>query len=89
MADAGGHDFDQNLALPWAFEIDFDNLKRLLGRKGNGGTGLHRLISNVVATAYAAAGDADKKHRIQPATRSLSFGASSEAIAPCGSGTTS
>ena len=41
VADAGRHDFDQDFPGLGAFQIDFDDFKRLLGRKRNGGAGLH------------------------------------------------
>ena len=41
MADAGRHDLDQHLARLGAFEIELDDLERLLGREGDGGAGLH------------------------------------------------
>ena len=66
-------------------EVNLDDLERLLGREGDGGAGLHLVRSPMkVAAAYAC-----KKRLIQPATRALSLGASSEAIATSGSGTMS
>ena len=83
VTDAGRHDLDQHFARLGSVEIDFDDLERLLGPESDGGAGLHCLVSPV-AGAYAC-----KKRRIQPPTRALSFGASSEAIAASGSGTAS
>ena len=41
VADAGRHDLNQHLAGLWPFEIELDDLQRLLGLERNGGTGLH------------------------------------------------
>jgi hypothetical protein len=39
VADAGGLDLDQNLALFRVVEVHFHDLKRFAGGNGNGGTG--------------------------------------------------
>ena len=44
MADAGRHDLDQHFAGLGAFKVEFDDFERLLGGKGNGGTGLHEAL---------------------------------------------
>ena len=41
MAQPGGHQLHQHLALARALQIQLDNLERLLGFKGDGGAGLH------------------------------------------------
>ena len=41
VADAGRHDLDQHLAGLGAFEVELDDLERLLGGEGDGGAGLH------------------------------------------------
>ena len=41
VADAGRLDLDQHLAGLRAFEVDLDDLERLLGFEGDGGAGLH------------------------------------------------
>ncbi|MNR66706.1 hypothetical protein D3C85_1903390 [compost metagenome] len=43
MADAGGGDAHQHLAFLRRSHVDFDNLQRLVGGKGDGGTGLDHL----------------------------------------------
>ncbi len=59
------------------FEVDLDDLERLLGFERDGGAGLHCCVS------------VEETCEIQPPTRALSLGASSEAIAASGSGTMS
>ena len=49
VADAGRHDLDQHFALLRAFEVDLDDLERLLGFEGDGGAGLHALVSRCAA----------------------------------------
>jgi len=41
VADAGRHDLDQHLARLGAFEIEFDDLQRLLRLERDGGAGFH------------------------------------------------
>ncbi|MEH2471598.1 hypothetical protein V1284_003042 [Nitrobacteraceae bacterium AZCC 2299] len=41
VADAGGLDLDQHLAMLRTLEIDLDDLERLLGLKGDGGARFH------------------------------------------------
>ena len=41
MADAGGLDLDQHLAGLRPFQVDLDDLQRLLGLERDGGAGLH------------------------------------------------
>src|SRR3546814_7367077 len=41
VADARRHDLDQHLARLRAFEVEFDDLQRLLRFERNGGAGLH------------------------------------------------
>ena len=53
MADAGRHDFDQHLAGLWPFQVEFDDLERLLGFKSDGCTGFH-LVSRLFAVPAAA-----------------------------------
>ncbi len=45
VADAGRHDLDQHFALLRAFEVDLDDLERLLGLESDGGAGLHCCFS--------------------------------------------
>ena len=42
VADAGRHDLDQHLARLRPFEVELDDLERLLGLEGDGGAGFHR-----------------------------------------------
>ena len=55
VADAGRHDFHEDFAGARPFEINFDDLQRLLGGKGNGGAGFHRvdLMNTIVAALIA------------------------------------
>jgi len=84
MADTGRHDLNEDFAVLGSFKIHFDDLERLLGRERDGGAGLHESSPAVSAPCLFC-----RKRRIQPATRALSFGASSEPIAASGSGTMS
>ena len=45
VADAGGHDFDEDFAGLRAFEVKLDDLEGFLRFKGNGGAGLHGHVS--------------------------------------------
>ena len=45
MADAGRHDLDQHLARLRPVEVDLVDLERRVGRDGDGGAGLHGLLS--------------------------------------------
>ena len=47
MADAGRLDLNQNLALLRAFKIQLNDFQRLLGLKGDSGTGLHGHILQI------------------------------------------
>ena len=49
MTDAGRHDLDENLPVFRTFEIEFDNLQRLLGFKRHSGTRLHKDLPKSVA----------------------------------------
>jgi hypothetical protein len=42
VTDARRHDLDQHFARLGAFQIEFDDLERLVGGEGDGGAGLHR-----------------------------------------------
>ena len=44
VADAGGHDLDQDFALLRPFQVQLHDFERLLGGKSDGGTGLHLLL---------------------------------------------
>ena len=53
VADACGLDLDQHLAGLGAFQVDLDDLQRLLGFEGDGGAGLHvRLLQSETAGAH-------------------------------------
>ena len=47
VADARGHDFDQDFALLRTVEIEFDNFQRFLRFKGDGGARFHTLLPRV------------------------------------------
>jgi NAD(P)-dependent dehydrogenase (short-subunit alcohol dehydrogenase family) len=49
MANAGRHDLDQHFAVSGTLEVELDDLERLLGGEGDGGTGFHGLGSKIFA----------------------------------------
>jgi hypothetical protein len=52
MADAGGDDAHQHLAVPWRFDIDFGDFQRLPGSPGNGSACFdHQRLSLVMGAA--------------------------------------
>ena len=46
VADAGRHDLDQHFAGLGPFEVELDDLERLLGFERDGGAGLHASFSD-------------------------------------------
>ncbi len=51
VADAGRHDLDQHLAGLGPFEVELDDLQRLLGFEGDGGAGLHESVPQRILRA--------------------------------------
>ncbi len=95
MADAGRHDLDQRFARLRPVEIDLVDLQRRVRRDGDGGAGLHETMLPPIAEprttprvipAKAGVTQESRNRLIHTPTRSLSLGASNEAIAASGSG---
>ena len=63
VADAGRHDLDQHFAGLGPFEVDLDDLERLLGCEGDGGAGLHVSSSSLICARLATGSRSAKQKK--------------------------